>query len=189
MTGAMIVLNAIRRLHDGFFGAIERLAGNWFTGLAARFVFAAVLFVYFYNSWTTKVGTGFPGMLQPQITAYYQIVPWAAGGELGLFDHLVVLAGTWAELALPVLIVAGLFTRVAALGMIAFIAVQTFVDVSFHGVDAETIGAWFDRFPGAVIADQRLLWLFLLSILVIRGGGAVSLDGLLSRLPGGATRH
>ena len=81
-----------------------------------------------------------------------------------------------------VLIVLGLFTRLAALGMLVFVAVQSYVDIAFHGVDAETIGALFDRLPSATIADQRALWAFLLVTLVIKGGGALSLDALLSRL-------
>jgi putative oxidoreductase len=83
---------------------------------------------------------------------------------------------------LPMLIVAGLATRLAALGMIAFIAVQSFVDVAFHHADAATIGALFDRLPGAVILDRRALWIFLLVVLVVKGAGALSLDRVFGRL-------
>ena len=54
-------------------------------------------------------------------------------------------AGIYAGFILPVLIVAGSMTRLAALGMIGFIVVQSYVDVVFHHVDAATIGALFDR--------------------------------------------
>jgi putative oxidoreductase len=77
--------------------------------------------------------------------------------------------------------VLGLFTRLAALGMIVFIAVQSYVDIAFHGADATTIGALFDRFPDAVISDQRVLWLMPLLYLVIKGAGVVSIDHLLAR--------
>ena len=50
---------------------------------------------------------------------------------------------------------------------------------------AESVGAYFDAFPDALILDQRLLWGFLLVYLVVRGAGAVSVDRLLL---GGAKR-
>jgi putative oxidoreductase len=95
--------------------------------------------------------------------------------------HYVVAAGTYAEIILPVLIVLGLFTRIAAIGMLVFIMVQSYVDIMFHGVDVDTIGMLFDREPGSVISDQRLLWSALLIYLAIRGAGHLSLDRLLSR--------
>jgi putative oxidoreductase len=70
-----------------------------------------------------------------------------------------VFLGTYAEFILPLMLVIGLFSRIAALGMMVFIAVQTFVDVTVHQIGAESIGSLFDRFPDAVIADQRLLWI------------------------------
>ena len=89
--------------------------------------------------------------------------------------------GTYAEFALPLLLVLGLFTRVAALGMLAFIGVQTLVDITVHKVDAATIGGWFDRFPDALIADQRLLWAIPLVFLAIKGAGLLSADALLAK--------
>ena len=81
---------------------------------------------------------------------------------------------------LPTLIVLGLFTRIAALGMIGFTIVQSFVDIAYHGVDMTTVGAWFDRFSDAAILDQRALWIFLLLYLVAHGPGRCSLDALLA---------
>lgn len=183
----MNIVAFLRTLHHRLFAAVESLAGSWFTGLAARLIFAAVLFVYFFNSWTTKVEGGFPGILLVKDNAYYQIVPWAveaAGGDvsrIGLFERLVVHAGTYAEIVLPLLIVLGLFARLAALGMTGFVAVQSFVDIRFHQVGAQTTGAWFDRFPDSLIADQRALWVFLLLVIVLKGAGGLSVDGLLGR--------
>ena len=155
--------------------------------LASRAVFAAVLLVYFWASALTKLGDGVWGVLHPSTGAYAQIFPKAieAAGydasQLSLFHHAVVLAGTWAEFILPALVVLGLLTRLASLGMIGFIAVQSLTDLFGHGgiAHAETLGAWFDRAPDAVILDQRALWLLPLLVLVLRGGGAVSLDRLL----------
>lgn len=148
----------------------------------ARLVFAAVLLGYFWASGLTKIGDG---LFSPSAGAYAQIFPRqleAAGydsGRLGGFATLVVLAGTWAELLLPLLIVLGLATRLAALGMIGFIMVQSLTDIYGHGAAA---GAWFDRASDGLIADQRALWFLLLLVLVLKGGGLLSFDQLLGRL-------
>ncbi|MEM6945052.1 MAG: DoxX family protein [Pseudomonadota bacterium] len=170
-------------------GGFERALDGWLTGLAARFVFAAVLFGYYWNSALTKVGEGVGGFFQIADAAYFQIVPpvvEAAGYDasaVGLWPWgFVVTLGTYAEFVLPVLIVAGLFTRIAALGMIVFVVVQSYVDIAFHGVDAETVGALFDRIPTATIMDQRALWIFLLLVLVIKGAGELSLDALIAKV-------
>ncbi|MEZ5789289.1 MAG: DoxX family protein [Nitratireductor sp.] len=182
----MNIIKAIIRLHNDFFAALERWTEGWFLGLFARFTFLAVLFFYFFNSWKTKTGDGVFGFLLASDGAYYQIVPWAmeaAGGDtsmVGFFNHLIVHAGTLAEIFFPVLIVLGLFTRFAAVGMIGFIAVQSFVDIRFHGVDATTAGMWFDRASDALIWDQRMFWVFLLVYLAVKGAGKVSLDHLLA---------
>lgn len=175
-------------MHDALFSAVERTAGNWFLPLFARFAFFAVLYFYFLSSALTKLGDGPFGFFNPGDSAYYQIAlpaVEAAGGDVSAIPFfpwgIIVRLGMWAEFVLPVLIVLGLFTRIAALGMIAFIGVQTLVDITVHKVDATTIGALFDRFPDALIVDQRLLWLVPLVLLVIRGGGALSLDRLFAR--------
>jgi putative oxidoreductase len=180
------LVSTVRCVHDAAFGALSRLAQGWFLGLAARLVFSSVTMVFFLNSVKTKVGSGFPDILIPQVGAYAQILPpvaEAAGynpDNIAFFWKLVVLAGTYAEFLLPVLILVGLFTRLASVAMIGFIAVMSIVDVWFHHLDAASIGAMFDRLPTALIFDQRLLWLFPLVYLVIKGAGKISLDGLLA---------
>jgi putative oxidoreductase len=173
-------------LYTGFFGAIQKAFEDWFLGLAARLVFASVLLFYFLNSALTKVGVGIPGSFIPGAGAYAQILPKIAEqanynvSQIAFFPYgLIVWAGTYAEFILPVLVVAGLFTRFAALGMIGFIAVMTYVDITAHNVDAQTIGRFFDTIANAPIADQRLMWSFPLLYLVIRGPGALSLDAML----------
>lgn len=165
---------------------IERLDG--LLPLLARFVFAAVLLVYFWNSALTKVGDGLMGLFSPSTGAYVQIFPRAFeavgydSSQLSLFQHLVVLAGTWSEFILPALILLGLLTRLAALGMIGFVAVQSLTDLYGHGgiAHAETLGAWFDRLPDGVILDQRAFWVFALLVLVIKGAGPLSLDRVIA---------
>lgn len=174
-------------LHDRIFTPLER--ADWLLPTLARLVFAGVLLGYFWASGLTKLGDGLTGIFQPSLGAYAQIFPRAmeAAGyditQFGLWHKLVVLAGTWAEFILPLLIVLGLMTRLAALGMIGFVIVQTLTDLFGHGALAhpETLGAWFDRVPDTPILDQRALWFVLLMVLVVKGAGALSLDRVLTR--------
>ncbi|MEM8571436.1 MAG: DoxX family protein [Pseudomonadota bacterium] len=173
---------------DNAASAFERSVDGWLPGLAARFVFAAVLFGYYWNSALTKVGDGLLGFFQISDGAYFQIVPpviEAAGYDASAVAFwpwgMIVALGTYSEFLLPILIVVGLFTRLAALGMIVFVAVQSYVDIKFHGVDADTIGALFDRTSSSTIMDQRTLWVFVFLVLIVKGAGALSLDALISR--------
>ena len=141
------------------------------------------------NSAGTKVGEGLTGFFMIRDGAYFQILT-----EQGLMAYdfdtanvpfhldLVVWLGTYMEFLLPVLIVIGLFTRIAAVGMIVFVLVQSFVDINFHGVGIETAGMLFDRDSASLIYDQRTLWVFLLGVLAIKGAGAISLDRILAPL-------
>ncbi len=158
--------------------------------LAARLVFSGVLLLYFWASALTKLGPGIAGFLRPSDGAYIQIFPNTAeafGYDFSQFGPLhwaVATAGTWAEFVLPLLILIGLFTRLAALGMVGFVMVQSWVDVQGHGVAGDSLGALFDRAPDALIWDQRVLWFFVLLVLVLKGGGALSLDRVLTGLFG-----
>ena len=177
-------INSLTRMHERAFDAIEMASQGWLLGLAARLVFAATLLIYFWRSAATKLGDGVFGFLAPSDGAYIQIFPKAAGynsSALGAYYQLVATLGMWAEFILPALIVVGLFTRLASLAFIGFVAVMTIVDIFGHAVDPATIGAWLDGNPSSLIADQRLLWVFLFVVLVIKGGGALSLDQLLVR--------
>lgn len=182
-------MNALISLHNSIFSRVERL--DWLLPTLARLLFAALLLIYFWKSAFTKLGDGVLGLFSPSFGAYAQIFPKAmeAAGydtsQFGLFHWAVVMAGTWAEFLLPALIVAGLLTRLAALGMIGFVLVQTLTDLYGHGViaEAKSLGAWFDGDPGSLILDQRALWIFLLLTLVIKGAGPLSLDRLLAPKP------
>ena len=158
-------------------------AGDWVLPTLARLVFAGVLLGYFWASALTK----FDGILVPSTGAYAQIYPRAFDAvgydtsQLGLFQHLVVLLGGWAEFVLPLLVTLGLCTRLAALGMIGFVVMQSLTDIYGHLVDAATIGTWFDRASDALIVDQRAFWVVILLVLVLKGAGPLSLDALLGR--------
>ena len=165
---------------------LDRL-GDMGLPLLARFAFAAVLLFYYWASAMTKVGDGVLGLFQPSLGAYAQIFPRAmeAAGydasQLGFYHWAVVFAGTVAEFILPAMIILGLLTRLAALGMIGFVVLQSLTDIVGHAADATTIGTWFDRLPDSVILDQRLFWVFVLLTLVLKGAGPLSLDRLLDR--------
>jgi len=153
----------------------------------ARLTFVGVLLVYYWNSAGTKLGDGVFGIFSPSFGAYAQIFPKTMEAisydvsQLGFFHWAVVFAGTIAEYVLPLLILFGLMTRLAALGMIGFVAVQSWVDINGHGLGADDIGTWFDGNASALILDQRAFWVLALVILVMRGAGPISLDRLLFR--------
>ena len=163
--------------------ALSRLnqIGDALLPLAARAVFAGVLLGYFWASGLTKLD----GVFTPTLGAYAQIFPRAmeAAGydasQMGAIRTLIVLAGSWAEFILPALIVLGLATRLAALGMIGFTIVQSLTDIVGHKAGPDTIGAWFDRASDALILDQRAFWMLLFVTLVLKGAGPLSLDRLV----------
>ena len=114
--------------------------------------------------------------------AFGQIFPKAAEAatydvnQLTLFQRIIIFAGTMGELVLPVLIVIGLMTRLAALGMIGVVLVQTVVDVTGHGAK---LGGYFDK--SIALLDERTFWVFLLIVLVFKGAGPLSLDRFFVR--------
>jgi len=173
-------------LYDRLASGLFRLSPALLPTLA-RAAFAAVLLVYFWNSALTKLGPGPLGFLMPSDGAYIQIFPKtleALGydtSQLGIFHWAVAVAGTMAELFLPLLILVGLFTRLAALGMIGFILVQSATDVLGHGVSGADLGRWFDAASDSLVIDQRTLWVSVLVTLVMLGAGPLSLDRLLVR--------
>jgi putative oxidoreductase len=168
-------------------GLVLKALGDWFLPTFARFSFAAVLLMYFWNSAKTKLGDGFLGILRPSDNAYIQMFPKTVEAlgydtsQLGVFHWVVAVAGTAAEFVLPLLIVIGLFTRLAAIGMIGFVFVQSIVDVYGHGVAGKDIGGWFDGPSNALILDQRLMWVVVFTILVVKGAGPLSVDKLLAK--------
>ena len=180
-------MNTLITLYRAITDRLEQ--ADWLLPTLARFLFAAILLMYFWVSGLTKLGDGFTGIFSPSTGAYAQIFPRvmeAVGydaSQMALWQKFMVLTGTWAEFILPLLIVIGLLTRLAAVGMIGFLAVQTLTDLYGHGAwsDSKVLGAWFDRFADGVIMDQRALWIFLLLVIVIKGAGPISFDRALRR--------
>ena len=164
-------------LYQDLIDRLNRL--DWLVPTLARLTFLAVLFFYFWNSAMLKIDGS---IFSPSAGAFGQIFPKAAEAvvwdvsQMSIFQRLVIFAGTVAEFVLPVLILLGLLTRLAAIGMIGFIAVQTIVDVTGHGV---ALGSLFDS--AQALIDQRMMWVFLFVVLVLKGAGPVSLDALFKR--------
>lgn len=183
----MTALRLLQDLHARAARALDAAAPAVLPTLA-RLLFAATLLGYYWASAATKLGEGVLGIVRPSAGAYAQIFPRATEAvsydvsQLAVWHWAVVTAGTWAEFVLPLLVVLGLLTRLAAAGMIGFVVVQSWVDVTGHGLGPADVGAWFDRLPDAAILDQRAFWIFALLVLVLRGAGPVSLDRALARL-------
>lgn len=184
----MAFINLLKGWHCAFFNKLSSITDGWFLSTAARFSFLAVIYFYYINSANTKVGEGFFGFFDVQFGAYIQILSEAGMvaydfeiANVPFLQKCIVYFGTYSEFILPTLIVLGLFTRIASLSMIGFIVVQSYVDITAHGADGTTIGAWFDRDSASLILDQRTLWVLLLLILVLKGPGFLSVDKLLSK--------
>ena len=164
-------------LYQDLIDRLDRL--DWLVPTLARLTFLMVLFFYFWNSAMLKVDGS---IFSPSAGAFGQIFPKAAEAvvwdvtQMTFFQRLVILAGTIAEFVLPVLIILGLLTRLAAIGMIGFVAVQTIVDVTGHGV---ALGSLFDS--AQALIDQRMMWVFLFAVLVLKGAGPISIDAIFKR--------
>lgn len=168
---------ALTRIYASICDPLDRIAPMLLPTLA-RLAFFATLFWYYWNSAVLKLGDGgLSSLFAPNANMFGQMLPKAAEAVLWdisqatLIQKAIMLLGTWGEFILPVLVVIGLFTRFAALGMIGFIAVQTLVDVTGHGA---ALGTLFDTAYG--LADERLLWVFVMLVLVVRGAGPISVD-------------
>lgn len=81
----------------------------------------------------------------------------------GLKPEIAAILGTSGELVLPIMLIAGLFTRLAAFGifLMAFLINLTFKDMPEH-----------------------YYWMFLMATLIARGGGMISLDNLVAKIRG-----
>lgn len=181
ITTLSTITNLIKRVFD----QIENATSSWLIPSLARILFAGILAVYYWKSALTKIGDD---LFSPSVGAYAQIFPKAmeAAGynpaELTFIHTLIVLAGTYSEFILPLLIIIGLFARLAALGMIGFIVIQSVVDITGHGISGTDIGSWFDNDPTSLILDQRAFWVFILLVIVIKGAGPHSVDRALTKI-------
>jgi putative oxidoreductase len=118
-------------------------------------------------------------------SGWLKLTTWDSTLELFRYEYQVPLlspgmaaaAATFGELVFPALLVLGLFTRVAALGLFA---VNIMAVVSYwHVLGAEGSEAGL---------GQHVLWGYMLAVAVIFGGGTYAVDTLLERRAGGRHR-
>lgn len=149
-------------LHDSLLGAydraVARLSGRVPESLVLLFVRIAFGGI-FWRSGQTKVepGTWFTltDSTRELFRSEYAGVP--------LPPALAAPLANAAEHVLPALLLAGLFTRCSALGLLGMtLTIQLFVYPD----------AWW---------PEHSLWVALALVLIVRGGGLVSLDALLTR--------
>jgi putative oxidoreductase len=109
---------------------------------------------------------------------WLKLSQWDSTLELFRYEYQVPLlppaaaavAGTLGELLFPLLLILGLFSRAAALGLFA---VNLLAVVSYWHVLGQ------EGYEAAI--GQHLLWGFMLLVLVTCGAGNLSLDRLLAR--------
>ena len=63
------IINGLVDLHNRFFSWLTSVTAGWFTGFAARFVFASLFPLYYWQSAVKNLGDGFFGFLSPSIGA------------------------------------------------------------------------------------------------------------------------
>ena len=138
--------------------AVELMSAPWVESLMLLFVRVSLAGI-FWRSGRTKVVEG-SWLTISDTTKYlfqedYKNVPLPAE----LAAHL----STYAEHLLPILLVFGLFTRLSALGLIGMtMVIQIFVFPE----------AWW---------SVHMIWIALALTLMVRGGGKLSLDAILTR--------
>ena len=138
--------------------ATRWLSGRLPESLLLGFV-RVVLAGIFWRSGRTKVVEG--SWFQLSDTTYELFRTEYAGVPLP--SEFAAVLATSAEHLLPALLLAGLFTRGAALGLLGMtLVIQLFVYPD----------AWW---------PEHSLWAALALVLVLRGGGLLSLDALLTR--------
>lgn len=134
-------------------------SGRWIESgalLLTRLALAGV----FWRSGRSKVVEG--SWLTIDDTQYFLFEDF----HLPLSPEIVVPVTAYAEFVLPILVAAGLLTRLSALGLLGMTLVIQFL------IFPE---AWW---------PTHSLWAALALVLIVRGGGMFSLDALLVRVRG-----
>ncbi|WP_404935646.1 DoxX family protein [Mitsuaria sp. WAJ17] len=143
---------ALRHAHQTLVHGAGRLFSETLVLLAARLAIAGI----FWRSGRTKVDGWFT-LSDSAVALFaeeYQL-PWV---DPAVAASLAALA----EHALPILLVLGLATRYAAIGLLAMTLVIQFL-------------VYPDAWP------THLSWMSLMTLLVAKGAGILSFDALLSR--------
>ncbi len=101
------------------------------------------------------------GQWENQIVAFTEYHPIP-----GISGDIAAVAGTVGEIVLPVLLALGLFTRFGAGGLLIMTMVIQFLVPAEYGVSN----------------DDHYMWMLLLAVPLVKGGGVLSLDFILCKL-------
>lgn len=148
-------MNAINAPYNRF---IAKLSAPWIDAIMLLFVRISLAGI-FWRSGRTKVDEG--SWLSVSDTAKFLFEEEYKGVPLP--PEFAAYMATYAEHLFPVLLVVGLFTRLSAFALLIMtMVIQIFVYPE----------AWW---------SVHMIWVALALVLIIRGGGDLSLDALLTR--------
>jgi putative oxidoreductase len=149
------MLQSLTRRYDHI---VALLSGRVAESIALVFVRLALAGI-FWMSGRTKVEEG--SLLTVSENAIYQFSEEPFSNVPLLPSDIAAYLTTYAEHILPILLVLGLFTRLSALALLGMtLVIQFFVFPE----------AWW---------QVHILWVALAMVLIVRGGGGLSLDRLL----------
>ncbi len=139
--------------------AVALVSAKWAEAIMLLMVRLALAGI-FWRSGRTKVEEG--SLLTVSETTIFQFGDDPFNKVPLLPSELAAYLTTYAEHALPILLVIGLFTRISALALMGMtLVIQIFVFPE----------AWW---------QVHILWVALALVLIVRGGGGLSLDKILS---------
>jgi putative oxidoreductase len=138
--------------------AVAMLSAPWIDAVMLLFVRISLAGI-FWRSGRTKVDEG--SWLSVSDTAIFLFEEEYKGVPLPA--EFAAYMATYAEHLFPVLLVIGLFTRLSALALLGMtMVIQIFVYPE----------AWW---------SVHMIWVALALVLIVRGGGSLSLDALLTK--------
>jgi putative oxidoreductase len=138
--------------------AVAMLSAPWIDAVMLLFVRISLAGI-FWRSGRTKVDEG--SWLSVSDTAIFLFEEEYKGVPLPA--EFAAYMATYAEHLFPVLLVMGLFTRLSALALLGMtMVIQIFVYPE----------AWW---------SVHMIWVALALVLIVRGGGSLSLDALLTK--------
>lgn len=148
-------MNAITAPYNRF---VATLSATWIDAIMLLFVRISLAGI-FWRSGRTKVDEG--SWLSVSDTAKFLFEEEYKGVPLP--SEFAAYMATYAEHLFPILLVIGLFTRLSALALLGMtMVIQVFVYPE----------AWW---------SVHMIWVALALVLILRGGGSLSLDQLLTR--------
>ncbi|MEM6780606.1 MAG: DoxX family protein [Pseudomonadota bacterium] len=142
---------------DGLIQPLRNLSDNWLSpalDVGIRLYMAKI----FFDSGMIKLGKWTNEGFDAVVLGFREYYPVP-----GIPAELAAVAGTAAELILPVLLVVGLFSRFAAAGLLIMSMVIQFAIPAEYGLQN----------------IQHYFWMFLFAVILFKGPGKFSLDHFL----------